>query len=210
MGKRALSPRELLAIKDRVFPFTGKWLDLFGTPARTGVWFIWGNSGSGKSDFVMQLTKALAEFERVLYDSLEEGTTETIRRTARRHNLPDVNGRWGILDCEPMDDLHERLLKPKQPRIILIDSFQYTQLTYKAYLKFKEAHRDKLIIFISHADGTSPAGRSARSVMYDAALKIWVQGYRAFSKGRFIGPTGQFDIWPEAAERYWGERTLKP
>lgn len=41
-----------------------------------------------------------------------------------------------------------------------------------------------LIIFISHADGKNPAGRSAKSVMYDASLKIYIEGYRAFSKGK--------------------------
>jgi hypothetical protein len=42
--------------------------------------------------------------------------------------------------------------------------------------------------------------------MYDATLKIWVEGYRAFSKGRFIGSTGQYDVWAEGAERYWGSK----
>ena len=46
--------------------------------------------------------------------------------------------------------------------------------------------------------------------MYDATLKIWVEGYRAFSKGRFIGRTGKYDIWPEHAERYWGESETQP
>ena len=41
--------------------------------------------------------------------------------------------------------------------------------------------------------------------MYDATLKIWVEGFKAFSKGRFIGQTGEFTIWDEGAERYWGE-----
>ena len=41
--------------------------------------------------------------------------------------------------------------------------------------------------------------------MYDATLKIWVEGFKAFSKGRFIGQTGEFTIWDEGAARYWGE-----
>ena len=72
-------------------------------------------------------------------------------------------------------------------------------------IEFKEQHRNKLIIFISHAKGRLPKGRSGESVMFDASLKIYVEGYRAFSKGRFIGPKGYYDIWPEEAARYWGE-----
>ncbi len=193
-------------MKKKVFPFTGRWYDLFGTPESVGIWFIWGNSGNGKSSFAMQLAKALAEFETVAYDSLEEGASKSMQDKLERHQMMDVNRKFRLLDCESLEELEERMSKPKQPRIYIIDSFQYTQLTYRTYKKLKEQHRDKLIIFISHADGTMPAGRSAKSVMYDATLKIWVQGHRAFSKGRFIGPTGQFDIWPEGAERYWGDK----
>jgi len=40
--------------------------------------------------------------------------------------------------------------------------------------------------------------------MYTADLKIWVEGYRAFSKGRTFGELGYYTIWPERAEAYWG------
>ena len=93
----------------------------------------------------------------------------------------------------------------KSARIVVIDSFQYTLMSYRDYLAFKQQFPDKLIIFISHADGKNPAGRSAKSVMYDASLKIYIEGYRAFSKGRYIGEKGYFDIWPERALKYWGE-----
>nr|DAL37874.1 MAG TPA_asm: hypothetical protein [Caudoviricetes sp.] len=78
-------------------------------------------------------------------------------------------------------------------------------MNYREYIRFKEAHRDKLIIFISHAQGKAPRGSAAQSVMYDATLKIWVEGFKAFSKGRFIGEKGEYTIWDEGANRYWGE-----
>ena len=106
---------------------------------------------------------------------------------------------------EPISDLTERLRMKKSARIVVIDSFQYMQMSYKDYIEFKRLFPDKLIVFISHADGKSPAGRSAKSVKFDATLKIWVEGYRAFSHGRYKGPTEQFDIWPERALKYWGE-----
>ena len=78
-------------------------------------------------------------------------------------------------------------------------------MTYRQYIEFKEKHRGKLLIFISHADDRNPDGRSAKKVMYDAALKIYVEGFRAFSKGRFFGSVGHFTIWDEGAVRYWGD-----
>ena len=94
-----------------------------------------------------------------------------------------------MLNCEPISELSERMSKHKSPDIYVVDSFQYAQMSYKEYIRFKEAHRDKLIIFT-----------------YDAALKVWVEGYKAFSKGRFIGSTGEYVVWQEGAERYWGEK----
>lgn len=202
---RALSPTEALKMKKQTLPFTDEFHAAFGTPEQVGVWFIWGNSGNGKTSFVMQLCRELAKFGKVAYNSLEEGSSLTMQNTLRRFKMQEVNRRFQLLDCEPMEELSARMAKRKSPDFIVIDSFQYTQMTYKAYLKFKEASRGKLLIFISHADGNNPSGRSAKSVMYDASLKIWVEGYRAFSKGRFFGPVGHYTIWPEGAARYWGK-----
>lgn len=202
---RAKSVSELLATKIETFPFRDEWYDAFGEPERRGVWLVWGNSGNGKTTFVVQLCKYLCQFERVIYDSLEEGAGLTMKNTLIRCGMLEVNRRFLLLDNEPMKELSERLQKRKSPGIVVIDSFQYTQMTYKQYVAFKEKHRDKLIIFVSHAEGKFPSGRSARSVMFDASQKIYVEGYRAFSKGRFLGPKKQIDIWPEEAGIYWGE-----
>lgn len=40
--------------------------------------------------------------------------------------------------------------------------------------------------------------------MYDDTLKIWVEGYVAYSKGRFIGDKGKYMIWDKGAYMYWG------
>jgi len=205
--KRALSVTEVLGMRKETLGLTGAWAEAFGKPERVGVWFIWGKSGNGKSSFVMQLCKELTKFGRVAYDSLEEGAGLTMQNALRRYGMADVNRRFQVLDCEPVSDLGERMDRRKSPDFYVIDSFQYTQMSYKEYQAFKEAHRDKLLIFVSHADGHNPDGRSAKKVMYDAALKIYVEGFRAFSKGRFFGPASYFTIWDEGAARYWGDNT---
>ena len=63
--KRALTVNEVLKEKKTTFDFEGQWREAFGEPERTGVWFIWGNSGNGKSSFTMQLCKELSRFDRV-------------------------------------------------------------------------------------------------------------------------------------------------
>ncbi|MBQ3625024.1 MAG: hypothetical protein IKH14_00410 [Prevotella sp.] len=203
MKNRALTVKEVLTKRRQTFAFEDRWQSAFGCPERCGVWFIWGASGNGKTSFVMQLIAELCKWDRVAFNSLEEGDSLSMRQKLIRHGLTGVGSRLHLLH-EPMDVLSDRLYQRKSYRIVVIDSFQYTQMTYKDYIRFKEAHRDKLIIFISHAGGSMPRGNAAVSVMYDATLKIWVEGFKAFSKGRFIGDTGEFTIWDEGAKRYWG------
>lgn len=204
--KQAKGMREMFSIRYDLMPFEGEWADAFGSPERRGTWIIWGNSGNGKTTFALQLAKYLCRFGRVAYDSLEEGACLTMQNALRRAGMMEVNKRFVLLDNENIEQLTERLSKQKSPDIVIIDSFQYTQMTYRQYIAFKEANRRKLLIFISHADGKLPAGRAAKSVMYDASLKIYIEGFRAFSKGRFIGPVGHYDIVPEKALPYWGEQ----
>lgn len=208
--KRALSVRDILDKKYDTFPFEGKWREAFDRPERVGVWFIWGNSGNGKSSFVMQLCKELCKYDRVIYDSLEEGACLTVQNSLRMHGMSEVNRRLFFIQ-EDMEALKVRLRQHKSSGIVVVDSLQYTCMTYKNYIALKEAFPGKLFIFVSHASGKNPKGDTATSVMYDATLKIWVEGGVAFSKGRFIGESGKYVVYPKLAEEYWSgsrEKTI--
>lgn len=206
---RARSINEILSKKYKTLDFCGSWYSAFGNPEARGVWFVYGNSSNGKGSFIYQLAMELSRFGKVAINELEEGEAKTVRDTLVRHNMEDYNGKILIIPGEPMDELCERLRKHKSPEFVIINSFQYTQLNYRQYIEIKEEFRNKkLIVFVSHADGKQPAGRAAKSVMYDADMKIWVEGYRAISKGRYIGEKGYFDVWPERAIEYWGERVI--
>ena len=203
--RRAFSPCDVLRIKTQSLPFEGPWAEAFGQPGRTGTWIVWGASGNGKSSFVMQLAKYLCRFGRVAYDSLEESTGYTLQRSLLRHKMHEVNGMMVVLDREPMEELSERMKRERSADFVIVDSFQYSGLNYHSYKALKERHPDKLIIFVSHADGQLPEGRSAKKVQFDADMKILVQGFRAFCKGRYIAkPGAYFTVWEEGAKVYWG------
>lgn len=201
---RALSVSDVLRMKHDTLKLEGEWADAFGSPETKGVWFIWGSSGSGKTTFVLRLCKELCRFGRVVYDSLEEGASLTMKNAFVRTGMSDVARRFVFLKKEDMTTLSGRLSKRRSGDIVVIDSIQYTDWNIRDYKDFTARHSDKLLIFVSHADGNRPDGRTATKVMYDASLKIWVEGYRAISKGRFFGSKGYYDIWKERAEVYWG------
>lgn len=202
--KRGLSITDLLNKKYETIPFEGAWRDAFSCPEKTGIFFIWGGSGNGKSSFVLQLCKELCRLGMSgVYDSLEMADSLALQDAAKNIGLKEANRKLRIIN-ESMDELSIRLKKRKSPNFAVIDSFQYTGMNYAQYKRFKEEHKNKLIIFISHADGRQPSGRSAKSVMFDASLKVWVEGYRAISKGRHIGPNGgTYTIWDEGENEYY-------
>lgn len=201
---RAWSVTDILNKKYKVIPFTGEWYNSFSQPEANGCWFIWANSGNGKTTFTLKLCKELTQFEKVLYNSLEEGSAMTMQLAFRKAGLATVKRKL-MLVCETIDELIVRLDKPKSQNIVVLDSFQYTGLTFERYRELIKRYPRKLFIIISQADGKQPSGRTAKRVMYDASLKIWVEGYKAFSKGRYIGPNGgEYIIWEEGAKRYHG------
>lgn len=55
---------------------------------------VWGNSGNGKTSFVMQLCKYLCRFGRVAYNSLEEGASLTMKNTLIEFGMAEVNRRF--------------------------------------------------------------------------------------------------------------------
>lgn len=200
---KSLSAQLVLTIQRRTIQLDGAWGDCLGEIDRTGVVLVWGQSGNGKSSAVMSLAKELTKHGKVLYVSLEEGFALSFQNTLRRYHMQECGTRFQVVTGEDMEQLSQRLAKRRSADFVVIDSFQYSQLNYKRYLEFKKKHFNKLIIFVSHADGRKPAGRAAEWVKYDADQKIWVEGYKAISNGRYIGNTGEYIIWEKGAREYW-------
>lgn len=202
--KRAYSPKQVYTMKKETITLSPEWQLAFGTPEVLGTWFVWGQSGNGKSSFMMQLARELClAGERVIYNSLEEGFSLSFQDQLKRHQMHEVNSQL-YLTQEDMEALRRRLEKKRSPRVVIIDSLQYTGLDFRSYRELVEEFPRHLFIFSCQARGNKPDGRSACRIMYDAMLKIWVEGYRAFSKGRFLGERGYVDIWSDGAKAYWG------
>lgn len=201
---RAVSVAELTAKKFKIMDFTGRWLESFGKPERSGVIIIWAHSGNGKTTFALDFAKYLTNFGKVAYDTLEEGARRSFQKSVELVNMNEVSKRFIILNREPLEELKNRLRKRKSPDIIFIDSLQYTGITKKEYIALKEEFTNKLFVFVSHAEGKEPKGTTAQFIRYDADIKIRVEGYRAFPVGRYDGGE-PYTIWHEGAFKYWGD-----
>ena len=204
--RRALTINEIRQYNPTVIPFDGQWLASIGAPELTGSWLIWGNSGNGKTRFALQLAKYLCKFRKVAYNSLEEGLSLSMQRAIDEVGFSDAETKrnFVLLDKEPIKELIVRLKKQRSPQVIIIDSLQYTGLTYNEYKTLRDTFSNKLFIFISHADGKEPKGNVATEVKYDAFVKVYVEGYKAMPQSRYGGGE-PYTIWKRGADKYWNQ-----
>lgn len=206
--KQAVSVYELINTKFRTLPLRGNFKKLIGTPEISGSWFVYGDSGHGKTTFNMQLAKHLAQFEKVEYNTLEEGARASMREAVLENDMAGLPaGRFKVLNRMPIEALKKRLRKPRSARIIFIDSVQYTFMTKKDYKALQKEFPEHLFIWVSHVQGKRPLGALAIAILYDSDVKIYVEGFKAFSKSRMNRGTlsEPYVIWKEGAEQYYGE-----
>jgi len=201
--KRALTVNDIRDYKPLVLPFESEWFASIGSPEMKGGWIIWGNSANGKTRFALQLARYMARFVRVAYDSLEEGLSLSMQKAIEDVGMSDVKRSFVLLDKETVPMLRERLAKQRSPQVVIIDSLQYTGLTYKDYTTLINDFPHKLFIIVSHADGREPRGNVGKAIKYDAFVKIYVEGYKAFVQSRYGGGE-PYVVWRKGADAYWG------
>lgn len=206
--KKAISMETLLEKKFDLLPLSKRWREFLGAPECTGSWFVYGESGHGKTSFLMLLAKELARYRRVAYNTLEEGARKSMQDLVSENNMKEVSSRFVVLDRESMEDLDKRLQRQRSPGVVIIDSAQYAFLTKRSYKSLVSNHPKKLFIFSSHANGKDPVGAIGRDILFDADIKIRVEGFKAFATSRVkrgIVPT-PFVIWPQGAKDYWDRK----
>ena len=201
MGKRAYSPKDVASINHKVLPFTGKWKEVFGEPEQGDTWFISGPSASGKSSFVMQLAKMLCGIGPVLYVSLEEGVGLSMQRRLARFKMNEVQGAFRIITDGDIEALADRLAKPKSPKFVIVDSYQFAfeiGWEYRPTAALIDRFPKKTFIFISQEDKGKPIGKPAVRLKYKAGVKVRTQMYRAYCSGRYAVNVGAYySIWEE-------------
>jgi len=208
--KRAVSVDQLIKKKFIDIPLPeGPLKDLIGTPERSGSWFVYGESGNGKTTFLMQMAKVLASLSKtkVAYNTLEEGARKSMQAAVEENFMWHVKNSFMILDREPIPELRTRLAMRKSPNVIIIDSIQYAYLDKRSYKALLADFPKKLFIFNGHAKGKRAKHAIGEDIEFDADVKIRVEGFVAFSVSRMSRgiQTKPYIIWHEGARKCWGD-----
>jgi predicted ATP-dependent serine protease len=103
--------------------------DAIGEIEDTFTMLVWGDSANGKTSFIMQMIKELKHLGHVLYLGYEEGHGKSFQDAVKRAGLEDAP--LQILDHVTADELTKRLKRKKSPKVIIMDSWQYSEFTLK-------------------------------------------------------------------------------
>ena len=201
---RALTVNDVLSANINRFPFDGEWKEAFGNPQAFGTWAISGGSGHGKTTFILKLIKKICEYDKVLFESYEEGKVSgNMQRLFSMLNMSEVQRKL-LVEEESIEDLEKRLLRKKSPRVVVLDSATYVGFRgIKQFVSFERKFPRNLFIVLCQMDGNKPKTKFESDIIYHANQKIMIEGYRAFNRGRSQGEKGYYTIWEKGARDYW-------
>jgi hypothetical protein len=192
---RALGIQELYNKSYKIIDLPQKWKDHIGMLEDNFKAIIWGESGHGKTNYLVMLIKELAKLGYLIdFISYEEVHGYSIQRTFTRHDMIEVKGKIRIIEPLSFEELMIRLKRKKSAKVVVFDSLQYSRITFDQYKELKQTFKKKILIFNSHADGKKPSGKVADDIRYDVGVKIYVNEFRAFPRSRY-GGNQPFTIW---------------
>lgn len=197
---RAIGITEFLRIEFDTYPFTGHWLASFGEPEKNFRCIMYGKPGNGKTEFCIQLTKYLAGFTRVYFNSFEQGISKTLQDALRRNNMEEVAGRVVFGDKESFKEMKTRIGKRNSPNVVVIDSRDYMNLTTEQFKQLIDAFPRKAFILVCWEANGKPKGEYAKAIEFMCDIKIHVSRFVAHMRSRY-GGNQDFIIWEAGARR---------
>ena len=205
-AKKTLTMRSFMAKKYKTFGFTGEWLDSFGDIERNARWLVYGDSGHGKTELVVQLTRYLASMAKVLYVSAEQGDKSSLQVSFKRNKMElyksvQLAVNWTFLD------VLEYLKKPRSADVVVLDSLDYLKFKADDYRLLDSLFPNKSFVIICWSEGKKPKSNTGKEIEYMADLKVHVKNYVAHPRGRYGGNI-PYIIWPEKAAQFYPELVI--
>lgn len=198
--KRAYNYEDISRKQFKSIAVDSAWTAHLGSPQLgNSQWLVFGDSGHVKTSYILQLVKMLCDVGyKVHYNTLEEGMKKSFKMALERSNIKAVKGKFSF-GQESLEELTQRLARPRQPKIIIIDSVQYFFRGKKAqdYFDFIGKFTNTTFIWISGVEGNKPKGAIANDIYYDCDIRIKVEHFEAVvDKSRFEA-YGSHIIWEQ-------------
>jgi nucleoside-triphosphatase THEP1 len=193
---KAIGITQFLEKSFDVYEIEGEWLDSFGEIEKNFKMSVTGDSGNGKTEFVVKLIKELClKFKtKADYFSYEQGHSKSLQSAIQRNNMEDVKGKVMFMTGGTFDELLTRLKRRASAKIVIIDSQDYSELSTKQYKELIKIFPKKSFIVVSWAKNEKPKNQAARDIEYMSCIKVFVKDFKAYPRSRF-GGNKTFVIW---------------
>jgi len=180
----------------------GEWLDSFGLIEKNFKMSVTGDSGHGKTEFVVKFIKELClKFNtKADYFSYEQGHSKSLQAAIQRNNMEEVKGKVMFITGGTFDQLVTRLKRRASAKIVIIDSQDYSELSTKQYKELVKLFPKKSFIVVSWAKNEKPKNQAAKDIEYMSCIKVYVNNFKAHPRSRF-GGNKPFVIWDKKDNR---------
>lgn len=178
---RVISLTQLKAQKFDVYEFTGGFEEIIGNPDKDFSMVVYGESGQGKSTWVIEFANYLAEHHgRVLYNSSEERISQSLKRKLLKYDSDN----FAIAECQSYKAL-KTAVRGNGFKFVVIDSVNDMDIKPNQLNELTEMNPDKAFIFILQATKQG-AYKGSSQIAHDADVLIRLENYQPIvEKTRF-------------------------
>jgi len=208
---KKLGVTQLQRIKHKIYETDGEWKGHLGNIPEGFVGIIYGDRGSGKTEYGIKFAKYLTRFDNVDWLSYEQGHDSDLQDAINRNKMEEVVGKFFVTDPlkkrkkgkTRVEELDDYLGLRNTPKFVFIDSLDYIRMTTEDYFEIKEKYgKRKGLIFLSHANGPEPKSRTGRDIDYDGKFGIFVKKFIAYPRKNRLGGIDEMVISEERARKF--------
>jgi predicted ATP-dependent serine protease len=185
MKRKIYNINTLKEKKFKTLTFSEKYAALFGNPQRNFIAMCYGESGSGKSVFLLQFADYFARhFGKVLYNSHEEGINQTV---VDRINHFDIGAKKLFVgNALTFGDMCEKIER-NYYRLVIIDSVKYMGFTFAQLkeLRARFAKRQIVVIMVDFGK-TKGSPQSGVDLLHASDVKMFFKDGVVNSISRYL------------------------
>ena len=185
---RSFGINELINTNFKIRPMGTQWREHVGDLESNCTILIMGPAKNGKSDYCFKFSKDLAlNGAQVFYNSSEEGKCSTLKENAIRNKMQEVSGKVMFGNRLNFTQLFKKMTKPRSGNVLVIDSWDYMNLTAMQFQELRETLKNKMIIVLCWAEGKRPDNGEAKKIEHMADVIVRVRDWVAHPISRFGG-----------------------
>ena len=172
-GARVISLSELKAQEFDVYNFSNGFEEIIGNPSKNFSMVVYGESGQGKSTWVIDFANYLAEQHgRVLYNSSEEKISASLKRKLLKYDSDN----FAISECQTYKAL-KQAIRGNSFKFVVIDSINDMDIKPNQLTELRELNADKAFIYIMQATKQGNYKGSTQFV-HDVDILIKLDNYQ--------------------------------